>query len=202
MASDFHTHNPQSIYRALISTPVVIKEKFTSMEIHPWFLPEMFDSHKIPEKIELDKFTALGEIGLDKLRGPEISIQEMFFQQLLILASECKKPVVIHCVRKYPETIKLLKPFKLKVMFHGFHSSPELLDELWGRGYTVSFHHSAVKNSKLMNKLKSATGEFGFESDNDPSVDIASIIATAEKNTRINNLEKITDQNFDNFLEI
>ena len=87
-------------------------------------------------------------------------------------------------------------------MVHGFRSSPEMLDELWKKKVTVSFHPQMVHNPALMQKLSAAKGSFGFESDDNKNINIEILINIAKNNTQIADLEKITDQNFSDFLEI
>lgn len=202
MASDFHTHNAETDFRALITTPIPLVGKLTSLLCHPWFLPKKIAPEAIITPEKLSSFNALGEIGLDKLRGPEMEIQQYYFHYLLTLAADCRKPVVIHCVRAFQEFFAAIKPFKLRILFHGFRSSPELLDELWKRRITVSFHPQAANNPALMKKLTAGTGKFGFESDDDRQVKLPEIIATAEKTSGTSGLEAATDQFFADFLEI
>lgn len=202
MASDFHTHNTKSRYRALVSSPVPIAGHLTSFEFHPWNLPMEF----IPELIQtgscLSGFTAIGEIGLDKLHLPDMTIQLQYLEKLCELSIELHKPVVIHCVKAFDELFAVLKRFPVKAMFHGFRSSPEMLDELWKRKITVSFHPQMVNNPALMHKLSNAKGGFGFESDDIKDIDLEFLLDTAELNSKVAGLEKITDQNFADFLEI
>ena len=202
MASDFHTHDQYSLLRALISCKKVISGKFTSFEFHPWGVPENFDISCLPEKSLLSEFSAIGEIGIDKMRGPDITIQLQYLKKMLELASDLHKPVVIHCVKAFDELFAILKNYPVKIMFHGFRSSPQMLDELWKRNITVSFHPQMVKNEALMSKLSAAKGSFGFESDDSKDVNIVELLEAAEKNSKVKNLERVTDQNFSDFLEI
>lgn len=201
MASDFHTHNRNPDTRALVSSISPLPGKLTSLEIHPWFLPGNYDPRILPPSSCFIEAAAIGEIGLDKLRGPEFFIQQRYLQQILAMASDCHKPVVIHCVKAFDELFAILKPFTLKVMIHGFRSSPQMLDELWKRKFTVSFHPLMVNNIALMKKLQNHYGAFGFESDDLKDVDIIDLLNTAEKNSCNSGLEKITDQFFADFLE-
>ena len=111
MLCDFHTHHPGKPIPEIFSTPVACDEKYTSLEIHPWNLPEMFSP--LPENIaaSLTGFNVLGEIGLDRLRGPALPIQQKYLCGLLQLAADCRKPVILHCVRAFPELFSLLKNF-------------------------------------------------------------------------------------------
>ncbi len=203
MASDFHTHNPDTEVRALISSPIPLPGRFTSLEFHPWQLPEIFDSQILPSPDLLPDFAALGEIGIDKLRGPGNDIQQHYLHALLSLAADCQKPVVIHCVHAFQELFAALKHFSgIKVMLHGFNSSPEMLDELWKRNITVSFSRKATDKISLMNKLGNAGGAYGFESDDDPECNVMQLLDKVKTLFNIRDVEKFTDRCFADFLEI
>ena len=202
MASDFHTHDQSPALRALISCKKTIPGKFTSFEFHPWLLPEKFDTRIIPEIMTLSGFAAIGEIGIDKMRGPDIAIQLQYLEKMLELAADLHKPAVIHCVKAFDELFAILKRFPVKIMFHGFRSSPQMLDELWKRNITVSFHPQMVNNEIIMKKLPAACGSFGFESDDNKENDVKKLLEIAEKTSGVKNLEAVTDQNFSDFLGI
>ncbi|MBE6390204.1 MAG: hypothetical protein E7043_08550 [Lentisphaerae bacterium] len=202
MASDFHSHFPREGMYFLRSGKTPVAGELTSLEFHPWFLPDEFVPEILPSPEFLSRFCALGEIGLDKLRGPQMEIQQKYLYSLLALASDTGKPVVIHAVRSFAEVFRMLKHFNLKVMFHGFRSSPEMLDELWKRNFTVSFHPSVAKKMEIMLKLKNPSGAFGFESDNEPDMDIRNIIKEISEALSLPLLEQITDQNFADFTGI
>jgi TatD DNase family protein len=82
---------------------------------------------------------AVGEIGLDFFRdyAPRDAQRRVFAAQLE-LASELRKPVIIHCRAAEDETAELLSAFDGDVILHCF-SSPALLPVALERGYYVSF---------------------------------------------------------------
>ncbi len=201
MASDFHTHHLPSDtgVRVLLSATEKHPGTLTSLEIHPWHLPEKYTPgfYRITEKIA--HFQALGEVGLDKLRGPDLATQQKFLNEFLQIASETDKPVVFHSVRCSQEIFAMLKKFNLsRVMFHGFCGSPELLDELWKRNITVSVPEKILFRSGIVAKLAKNSGAYGFESDDSPGCDVRKVM----KNSGIRNVEAITDQYFADFLRI
>ena len=201
MASDFHTHDPDPAHRALISSTAPLPGKLTSLEVHPWHLPETFSPDLLRRAEELlDQFAALGEIGLDRMRGPSLPVQEQYLHRLLALAADAGKPVVIHAVRTLPEVLAVTAKYPVRVMIHGFRSSAELLDELWKREITVSFHPSATDRPALMGRLKHAAGRFGFESD-DRKISLPELLARAAEKSGIKDMEQLTDQHFADFLE-
>ena len=180
-ACDFHTHHRSGLRPELISAPHKAGEGLFSLEIHPWQLPERFI---LPETYALQKsllqFNALGEVGLDRLHGPDLEVQMQYLKSFLTLARECRKPVIFHVVRAWPELFSIISEFPgLRWAVHGFRHSPELLDELWKRGATVSFHRSLIHNPALLAELKAPQGKFGFESDDLPDCPLEDIAAEA-----------------------
>lgn len=202
MASDFHTHFSRPGINFLRSATLPATGELTSLELHPWHLPERFIPATIPQAEFLSAFTALGEIGLDRLRGPELAVQQKYLYEFFSLAADTDKPVVLHIVRCFPELLQSLKAFNLKVMLHGFRSSPELLDELWKRNITVSFSPTVTASIELMQKLKNPAGPFGFESDDRLDTDVRQVIERTAAATGLQNLEQITDQYFADFTGI
>lgn len=102
---DFHTHR-QDATSALIS---VDPRRFDpqpglcySVGFHPWHGVEQLteDDYALLEQCARHpQVLAIGETGMDRLRGPALDIQQQAFVRHLRLAYALKKPVVAHCVR-------------------------------------------------------------------------------------------------------
>ena len=196
MACDFHTHHrPEPGISALYSGTEPLSGVYNSLERHPWRLPETFQAQ--PELADrLRRFDALGEIGLDRQRGPALPVQREYLRSYLQLAQELHKPVVLHVVRCFPEVLDLLRQFRLKAMVHGFRGNARQLNELWRHGITVSFHHSALAREDLRRELSHPAGPFGFESDDDPQISIREMLERCPAAAA----ETLTDQHFADFL--
>ena len=195
---DFHTHYVGK-YPAILSAKSPADNIYTSLEFHPWHLPETVSA--LPETFDdLNNFTALGEIGLDRLRGPALSVQQQYLIMLLQLASDCRKPVIIHCVRAFPELFAILKNFSLPWAIHGFRGKVELLEEIWERGGIVSFHHSVTDNLQLLKKLALVQGKIAFETDDDAELDLVSVVDTAMNRSGNADLLKIANDTFMEFV--
>lgn len=196
---DFHTHRPSGKHPELISGSDPAAGKYTSLEYHPWYLPAQYSPLPDELKQQLAAFTALGEIGLDRLRGPQLSVQMEYFTALCQLAADCRKPVVIHAVKAFPEIFSILKRFDLRWMFHGFRGSVTMLENIWSRGGTVSFHPEVCRYPALLAKLRSPTGKFGFESDDSEALteDICAKAAAASGNA---DLQQLANRNFMEFV--
>lgn len=187
---------------ALQNLTVYREVRYGSLSFHPWTLPE--GKFPLPEawKEDLSKCAALGEVGLDRCRGGAWDVQCFYLDELLQAALELRKPVVFHCVRAFPELFRAVRDYPLTKLLHGFCGGVPLLRELWGRGFTVSFHPSVLNREDLLRELLSdAHGAYGLESDDDERADVRHLSAVlGEKLHR--DVEKETDQYFAEFLQL
>lgn len=97
---------------------------------------------------------AIGECGLDSLVPIDEKIQkEVFFKQIEI-ANEVKKPVIIHCVRKYYEVISFRKFSQQPMIIHGFNKKQNVADDLLENNFYLSFGKAVLYNLSLQNTVK------------------------------------------------
>ena len=114
---DFHTHS----YRAEDATIEVVSigpgtktpSGLHTMGYHPWWTMERlsFEQEAFLSTSFLNNATclAIGECGLDKLKGPSLDIQEEVFVAQILLANKLQSPLIVHCVRQYDKLIQLHK---------------------------------------------------------------------------------------------
>ncbi len=137
---DFHTHNtgPEPGVTALISSPTVRPGRF-SLELHPWSLPPEYTGISAAWRRALPLAAAVGEIGLDRLRGPELSVQAACFHEALALAAAAELPVVIHAVRATGPVLKAVAAYpRMRKMLHGFRGSGRKLEPFLEAGFLIS----------------------------------------------------------------
>ena len=127
---DFHTHKVPAEKEV-----VAIVEGRETWGIHPWRADEEFVVPDLSGKL------AIGECGLDGLRGPSMERQEEVFIQQIKLSEEVEKPLIIHCVKALDRLLQLHKELKPKQMWmlHGFRGKPQQLRSLLDAGFFVSF---------------------------------------------------------------
>ena len=111
--------------------------------IHPW------DTGGVDGAAELERLrraaaagelVAVGECGLDRLRGAPLPEQETIFRRQLELAAEYKLPVIVHCVRCYPELLRIRKDFpSQRWLIHGCNAKPDIAARLLKAGCHLSF---------------------------------------------------------------
>lgn len=151
---DFHTHNlmarPGTAIVNLPEEALLCPESFSlqkgglySVGIHPWWttdnmevLWQGFEHWAVDPQI-----VAIGECGLDKLRGAEMEVQQLIFRRQLSLAEELGLPATIHCVKAFDRLLAIRKDMKPSVMWtvHGFRGKPELARQLLAAGFCLSF---------------------------------------------------------------
>ena len=142
MIIDIHTHNAQ--------TPA---QTIETVGIHPWHAVEG-DLSLVEDAI--DNVDAIGEIGLDFACDAPREVQIEIFRAQLSLAERAEKPVVLHCVRAFEETMRILRDYRLKaVIFHGFIGSVEQAQRAVKEGYYLSFGERTFRSPKSISALRS-----------------------------------------------
>ncbi|MGI6571915.1 MAG: TatD family hydrolase [Fermentimonas sp.] len=112
-----------------------------SCGIHPWY-SEGSETQMayLTEIASNPRIVAIGETGLDRLKGPSFSVQIPLFKQHVILAEKLGKPLIIHCVKAWEELIHVcreLKPSQPSII-HGYRGRPELTNRLVNEGFLFS----------------------------------------------------------------
>ena len=142
---DFHTHldrqQPLSVSKdvvRIISVPLseaalMLPENcFATLELHPWQGEPW--SEEFARCGANDRFTGIGEVGLDRLKGKlPLTEQMAIFSQTAMLAQELNKPLFIHCVKCFSELLQIYKTLKWQVptVIHYFCGKLELAEQLW-----------------------------------------------------------------------
>lgn len=97
---------------------------------------------------------AIGECGLDSIVAVPQKIQELFFLKQIALSNEVKKPLIIHCVRKFYEVISLRKKAEQPMIVHGFNKKHRIAEDLLKNNFYLSFGKAVLYNLSLQNILK------------------------------------------------
>ncbi|WP_374460482.1 TatD family hydrolase [Chryseobacterium taeanense] len=111
---------------------------------------------------------AIGECGLDSFVDIDPKIQEEVFLIQIKLANEIKKPIIIHCVRKFYEVISCKKYAEQPMIIHGFNKKQSIAEDLLKNNFYLSFGKAVLYNLSLQNTLKIVPLDKIFlETDND-----------------------------------
>ena len=147
---DIHTHlvtpcPEQAITSFSVGTePIGEKAPYVSVGIHPWYLTEA-DADRLLKLLEQhlqdDRVVALGEAGLDRLRGCSLNVQISVFRREVALAEEYGFPLVIHCVKAFNELIQLKKELRPRQpwIIHGFRGKEQVALDLLRHDCYLSF---------------------------------------------------------------
>jgi len=189
---DFHTHSSNidekifKIYSYDINNFQLPNDNYFSIGIHPWFI----NKHTIDNSIQLLDFylkmnrcVALGESGLDKIRGADFELQKNVFQNQITLANLHNKPLIIHCVKSYDVLLNLFKKTSpsVKCTIHGFNKNYELAKILISKGFLLSFGAILVKDVKIQRIIQSLEADTFFLETDDSSLSIQEIYDVVAK---------------------
>ncbi len=124
-----------------------------SIGLHPWKVTEDWrdEVKTIRDAAQRTDVWAIGECGLDKVKGVELSVQLEAFRAHIALAEELQKPMLIHCVRAFDELLMLRRELEATCrqegrepqpwVIHGFRGKPEQAKQVMTKGMLLSFGH-------------------------------------------------------------
>ncbi|AZA78440.1 hydrolase TatD [Chryseobacterium sp. G0186] len=168
---DFHHHKKHikdGIYNVDIEQ--IPPDSPYSIGIHPKDI-NMTDIGKQLEwmkRMILQNCFAIGECGLDSRFSIAQKIQEEVFLQQIKIANEVKKPVIIHCVRKFYEVISFKKRATQPMIIHGFNKKQQIATDLLANNFYLSFGKAVLYNLSLQDILKNTPIDKLFlETDNE-----------------------------------
>ncbi len=127
---------------------------YYGLGLHPWWINELreqppvgacisdvvaqwFEQHS--ELLAGRKCVALGECGLDKMIATPVAQQEAFFAAQVALASECGKPLIVHCRQAHAEVLSRLRQVKPEKggVIHAFSGSEEIARAYIALGFYI-----------------------------------------------------------------
>ncbi len=185
MLVNIHTHRPDD--GALTASAV---------GVHPWHAASA-DLAAIEATAPLAD--AVGEIGLDGACKVPEQVQESVFAEQLGIAERLGKPVIVHCVRRFERTMRMLSQHKLQtVIFHGFIGSAQQVRQAVERGYCISYGERAFASPKTVAAMRSTPPDRLFFETDDAEISIAEIYEQAAEilGTDVAALERITNENY------
>ena len=145
--TDIHTHNRQCGDWAILSVnagdPLPPAPAFLSSGLHPWHTvdPDAEERMAALENTAVStRITAIGECGLDRLRGADIKRQEQLFARHILLSEQLRKPMIIHCVRAFDRLLHMPREYRPRQLWivHGFRGKPQLASQLIDNGIAIS----------------------------------------------------------------
>lgn len=113
---------------------------------------------------------------MDKCAATSRSLQEEVFTAQVHLAGDTGKPLIIHCVKAWPELMAIRKTTRSVIpwIIHGFRGNGKLAEQLLRAGFYLSFglHYSpeALRRAWEANRL--------FAETDDKNADIREVYAS------------------------
>ncbi len=136
--------------------------KLYSAGLHPWDT-DAPDADKAIDRLEIEAasplIAAIGEAGLDRLRGAHLDRQMQFLRLQLEISRKTQKPIILHIVKAFAEIIRLHKELKPEEpwIIHGFRGKPQLARQLVDEGFYLSLGErfnsesaSVIPSSRLL----------------------------------------------------
>jgi len=219
---DFHVHFLKKSSHAVCCLDITELEKlkemrtFFTLGIHPWFINPKTFSGKL-QKLEcvvkdlknthlIQYFLGLGECGLDRLHGPEFKLQKNIFESTVSLAKEMNLPMVIHCVKAYPELISVHNRFQNqpKWTIHGFSGNFTNAKKLIDLNIMLSFGPNLLKSENLKKIFSNLPLEMIFLETDEKNIPIKLLYEKAAKlrSIELNTLNEQINKNLFNFFAI
>lgn len=134
---------------------------FYSIGVHPWSLSQQTTdsgqqslshlSDLVTHRLGDSNFLAIGECGLDRACRHDFEAQKKLFIKHIELSEQYNKPLIIHCVRAYPDIISIRKETKTKQpwIIHGFQANEQVTSQLIKHdGISLSLGDVLFKNAE------------------------------------------------------
>ncbi len=191
---NFHAHQQMPADNEIVIQSLFLQDDlivqlndkiFFTAGLHPWHADLLDESEiklKLTELTESKKILAIGEAGIDKLKGPDLNLQEKVLRYHIEIADLYNLPLIIHSVKAHNEVLKLRKETKSKVpwVIHHFNGSKQMAFDFIDHGFYLSVcHHIKSKNSKLSEYLEDLPLDRLFLETDDFKIDIKNLYEIA-----------------------
>lgn len=200
---DFHHHKPSQagIYNLNLNEEIP-QWKF-SAGLHPKDITENWksDFERIKNISQSYNCLAIGECGLDVMIPIDESLQNEIFQHHISWAEDIKKPVIVHCVRRFSQLLHY-KRAKVPFIIHGFNKKENVAKELLQAGFFLSFGKAASDHLSLQQIIKDFPVHKMFLESDDTDFDIAELYekVSAIKSMSLENLKIQMWENLENVI--
>ena len=141
---DFHAHYGTDNGNALVNILTednwkhVSELRYVAVGLLPWHDENV--PGRIRKVLEENPHAFVGEIGLDRRFG-EYDYQRTVIREMLEIARDLSRPVIIHSVGTTEECLNILKDMKIEyAIFHSYGSSYELAKKIIDQGYDISLN--------------------------------------------------------------
>lgn len=200
---DFHHHqlNKFGIYNLNFNDKIP-KGRF-SVGLHPKSITENWEKEleRIKEISSSENCLAIGECGLDGLAPVDENLQNEIFQAHISWAEEIRKPLIIHCVRRFSQILHY-KGAKIPMIIHGFNKKENIAKELLDAGFFLSFGKAALDNLSLQKLIEDIPLQRMFLETDNADFEISDLykIVAEIKSISLENLKMQMLENLENVI--
>jgi TatD DNase family protein len=206
---DLHTHRLKSGSSIQIlntfaqDLPLPEDENFYSVGLHPWHLglvnPEEC-LQSIDQTMGQINVLAIGECGLDRSVAIDFAVQEKYFRKQIEMAEKYSKPLIIHCVRAFPELMKLKKEYKSTIpwIIHGYHGNRATTLQLIRHHFYFSVGESLLADQQKQEIIRLLPPDRLFLETDNRETTISAIYSLASQGLNIDD-ETLSNIILDNF---
>lgn len=145
---DIHTHRADATNALIAVSPHDFDPcpgLFYSVGYHPWFDVDALDDSDfaaLEQCARHPQVLAIGETGMDRLRGAPIEVQRNVFIRHLQLADSLGMPAIVHCVRTAADIINARRSARLDhvaLIIHGMRGNDNVARMLIDNGCYLSY---------------------------------------------------------------
>ena len=179
--TNFHSHDTTA-EKAIISVDVDEFKpqygKVYSVGLHPWHIGDDWQQkiERLKEVAHHYQVVAIGETGLDSLKGAPLDVQEQVMREVVNIAAATGKPLIIHCVRTSQQVLKLWRDnpqaHNVAWIIHGFRGNENVARELLDAGFYLSFGSKFNEQALAITPLDHLL----VETDDDPASSIDQVL--------------------------
>ena len=179
--TNFHSHDTTA-EKAIISVDVDEFKpqygKVYSVGLHPWHIGDDWQQkiERLKEVAHHYLVVAIGETGLDSLKGAPLDVQEQVMREVVNIAAATGKPLIIHCVRTSQQVLKLWRDnpqaHNVAWIIHGFRGNENVARELLDAGFYLSFGSKFNEQALAITPLDHLL----VETDDDPASSIDQVL--------------------------
>ncbi len=149
---NFHTHRPSLRHECAVQclSPHRFEQRqdspfltYYAVGIHPWQAHQADEAEFecLTRAVQHPAVVAVGEVGLDRACSVPYEVQLEVFRRQALLAEQCHKPLVLHCVRAVDDVLAVRKALKARQpwIWHGFRGGDTQLRALLPHGFYFGF---------------------------------------------------------------
>jgi TatD DNase family protein len=203
-----HKHDPEVVSIVSLELEQTLFQpvypRYCSVGRHPWQATAAWSEENaaILEKAQQQvECIAIGEVGLDRLQGPDLGLQRAVLIEQLDVAVAKDLPVILHCVRAHADLMQLRKQRGdgNAWIIHGFTGHGELAGQLLRQGFMLSFGEALLSTgAKVREALTHVPMDRMFFETDEGTADIQVIYRTASDvlGLPLKRLRSVVHENF------